>query len=371
MQGSPDNPLVSRHLERASTPAPSSKTSALPARSRPQVTLDDVLSRRVLILAGKGGVGKSVLAAALGWMGAREGKRILLVEMDTVETLPGLLGSPGGPTYTEIPLAPNLSCLHVDGRSGLEEYLQLVLKSRRLAGRIFRSPLYQYFVNVAPGLKELMAVGKIWDLEHQTLPGTGRPRYDLFIVDMPATGHAVSYLRMPMAAVSTLKRGFVHREAQKVADLLQDPRKTSFNIVTLPSEMPVTEALELYEKARFELRMPIGCLFVNQVVPPFYSGESLERFNRWKAHVEAEIVSAKSALPRTVLSEKELLACAESWRKRRELQEGYLERMRKVFPNQILHLPWLPGMENPRLLVERLAQCLAAEARQTRRAEET
>lgn len=324
------------------------------------MTLDDVLSRRILILAGKGGVGKSVLAAALGWMGAREGKRILLVEMDTVGTLPGLLGSPGGPTYTEIPLAPNLSCLHVDGRSGLEEYLQIVLKSKRLAGRIFRSPLYQYFVNVAPGLKELMAVGKIWDLEHKTLPGTGRPRYDLFIVDMPATGHAVSYLRMPMAAVQTLKKGFVYREAQKVADLLQDPRKTSFNIVTLPSEMPVNEALELYEKGRFELRLPVGCLFVNQVAPPFFSGDSLERFFRWKAHVEAEAESPKSVLAGAVRSERELLACAESWRKRRELQEGYLERMRKIFPNQILHLPWIPWVDNPRSLVERLADCLAA-----------
>lgn len=335
------------------------------------MTLDDVLSRRVLILAGKGGVGKSVVAATLGWMGAREGKRILLVEMDTVGTLPGLLGSPGGPTYTEIPLAPNLSCLHVDGRSGLEEYLQIVLKSRRLAARIFRSPLYQYFVNVAPGLKELMAVGKIWDLEHQTLPGTTRPRYDLFIVDMPATGHAVSYLRMPMAAVNTLKRGFVHREAQKVADLLQDPRKTSFNIVTLPSEMPVNEAVELYEKGRFELRMPIGCLFVNQVIPPFYSGEPLDRFVRWKAHVEAEVASAKSSLPRTVQAEIDLLACADSWRKRRQLQEGYLERIRRVFPNQILHLPWLPNIENPRLLVETLAQSLTSQARHAQRLEET
>lgn len=357
-------------MQRSPSPDPTFRPSAVPARTRPQVTLHDVLSRRVLILAGKGGVGKSVMAAALGWMGAREGKRILLVEMDTVGTLPGLLGHPGGATYTELPLAPNLSCLHVDGRSGLEEYLQIVLKSRRLVTRIFRSPLYQYFVNVAPGLKELMAVGKIWDLEHQTIPGTGRPRYDLFIVDMPATGHAVSYLRMPMAAVNTLKRGFVHREAQKVADLLQDPQKTSFNIVTLPSEMPVNEAFELYEKGRFELRMPIGCLFVNQVVPPFFSGEALERFSRWKANLEGELASAKSSLPRTVQSERELLACADSWRKRRELQEGYLERMRRVFPNQILHLPWLPGIESPRLLVERLAQSLASEARQVLRTEE-
>ncbi|MEW6443474.1 MAG: ArsA family ATPase [bacterium] len=319
--------------------------------------LSEIMSRRVLILSGKGGVGKSVVSAALAWKAAQEGKRTLLIEMDTMETLPRLFGRPGGERYKEVLLAPNIHCLHVDGKSGLEEYLQLVLKSKTLTQRIFRSPVYEYFVNVAPGLKELMAVGKIWDLEQSTVPGTSRPKYDLFIVDTPATGHALAYLRMPMSAVSTLRRGFVRKEAQKVADLLQDPGKTSFNIVTTPAETPVNEAIELHEEASRQLRLPVGCLFVNQLYPAFFQGPELDRFQLWTSQVEKDKRESPDSSP-ALLQESALLRCALSWQRRRETQEAHLERLRQALPAQMVTLPLVPAVEDPLSLIQELAGSL-------------
>jgi len=333
------------------------------------MTLKEIMARRILILSGKGGVGKSVLTAALALRAAEAGKRVLLVEMDTVETLPRIFGKSGAEHYKEIPLSQNIHCLHVDGKSGLEEYLQLILKSKRLTNRIFRSPVYQYFVSIAPGLKELMAVGKIWDLEQEKLPGSAKPRYDLFLVDTPATGHALSYLRMPMAAVTTLKRGFVQKEAQKVVDLLQDPNKTSFNIVTTPEEMPVNEAIELYEKTSGPLRLPIGCLFVNQVFPPFFKGRDLEHFLAWKGQVEQE-TNGPSALTSLQRRETSILSCADLWKSRRDRQEVYLERLRQAFDCEMLTLPFVSGFREPFTLARHLADALphreAVEANRSR-----
>jgi anion-transporting ArsA/GET3 family ATPase len=301
-----------------------------------------LLDKRLLIVSGKGGVGKSVVASTLAWMASRQGKRTLLVELDTVASVPRMFGKPPSQPYRETGLAENLFGFYLEGRSGLEEYLHLVLKSKAFVRRIVRSPIYQYFVNVAPGLKELMAVGKLWDLEQRRLPGSERPCYDLIVVDTPATGHVVAYLQMPMTAAQTA-RGFVRREAEKVADLLQDPRRTSFHIVTTPAEMPVNEALELQRTARSRLHLPIGCLFVNQVYPPFFRDAEWESYRRWQRRLGKSSGAASPAPNSSPWAERErsVLSCAESWRRTRSLQEGHLERLLDAFGEQTVPLPFV------------------------------
>ena len=319
-----------------------------------------LLERRLLIISGKGGVGKSVVAATLGWIAAQRGKRTLLVELDTVASVSKMFGRPWGDQYRETELTNNLSCFHVEGKSGLEEYLRLVLKSGRFVRRIVRSPIYQYFVNVAPGLKELMAVGKLWDLEQKRIPGTNRPRYDLIVADMPATGHVLSYLQMPMTAAETAK-GFVKREAQKVADLLQDPARTAFNIVTTLAEMPVNEAIELYDGARSRLHLPIGCLFVNQVYPPFLAGSAYESYRKWQRDLKNTQETDSPPEKRRAQMERAVLACAESWQKAREVQEAHMERLLTVFACPRALLPFVPAPEASLDIIQELAQTMELE----------
>lgn len=317
----------------------------------------EMLDKRLLIVSGKGGVGKSVVASALAWMAAGRGKRTLLVELDTVASVPRIFGTSRGEVYRETRLGENLSSFYLEGKSGLEDYLHLVLKSKAFVRRIVRSPIYQYFVNVAPGLKELMAVGKLWDLEQKRSPGTDRPAYDLIVVDTPATGHVLAYLQMPMTAARTT-RGFVGREAQKVADLLQDPLRTSFHIVTTPAEMPVNEALELHERARSELHLPIGCLFVNQVYPPFFQDAEAESYRRWRNEVEEASETSPAPPNPWAGKERAVLACAESWRKARALQEVYLERLLGVFGRQAVLLPLVAAARASLEMIRALARAI-------------
>jgi anion-transporting ArsA/GET3 family ATPase len=221
-----------------------------------------LFDRRVLFVVGKGGVGKSTVAAMLAVALADRGKRVLLAQMEAGRRLGEVLGVEGG---TEAPneVLPNLCFLTIDGEAALSEYLGLVLPVKRVQRMVVGSKLYRHFVAAAPGLKELMTVGKIW-YEEQLVTARGR-KWDAIVVDAPATGHSLQYLRMPSAAHEAFGPGFVRREAKKVVDLLRDPARTAVCLVTTAEEMPVNEATEMYAQLTGRLEMPIGAVFVNRV----------------------------------------------------------------------------------------------------------
>lgn len=223
---------------------------------------EDLFERRVLFVVGKGGVGKSTVAALLAVALAQRGKRVLLAQMGPGRRLGEVLGVDGG-TDAPAEVFPGLCFLTIDGEAALGEYLGLVLPVKRVHKMVVGSKLYRHFVAAAPGLKELMTVGKIW-YEEQLESARGR-KWDAIVVDAPATGHSLQYLRMPAAAHEAFGPGLVRREARKVLDLLTDPARTAVCPVTTAEEMPVNETTEMYTQLRERLHMPLGVLFVNRV----------------------------------------------------------------------------------------------------------
>ena len=291
-----------------------------------------ILSKRLLILSGKGGVGKSTVAASLALLATRLGKRVVVVEIDTVPTVAKLLGSDLKVGYTPMEIAPSISAMNINGKEGMEDYLRGFLKSKRLAQALFRNKIYQYFVDVAPGVKELLTVGKLWDLVENQPDKSGRPLYDLVIADLPATGHGFSHLRMPQTAVDTLKIGFVKEEAEKVLKLLRDPVRAAVLIVTLAEEMPVNEALDLRYMVRDSLRFDVGGIFVNGIYPDLFEG--LEPTRR------DEITTGMSDL-REGTSVSPLVAAALAVRKRRAMQDHHMTRVTRRFDEPLIQIPFL------------------------------
>jgi anion-transporting ArsA/GET3 family ATPase len=153
---------------------------------------------------------------------------------------------------------------YFDGAAALAEYLRRKVHLGALADKVFAHPLYDAFVRAAPGVKELMVIGKVRD--ELVL----QKRWDAVVVDAGASGHALEYLRMPAAAAATFQRGRVHREARRVNALLSDAESTAVHVVTSAEEMPILEAIESTRLIRDELGLPLGRLIVNRclAVPP-------------------------------------------------------------------------------------------------------
>ncbi len=226
------------------------------------MTVEELLTRRLLFTVGKGGVGRTTVTLALALEAARAGKRVLAVELEGARGLERALHSlrRAGNAPPELERIDHLA---LDGRASLEEYLSMIIPVRRLLRTIFDSAIYQYFVAAAPGLKELMVIGKIWfEADRSSSGASDAP--DIVLVDGPATGHSLQYLRMPQAAFEAFPAGLVHREAERVLGLLRDAARTSVVVVSTAEEMPANETLEIFSGIE-ALGLDVGLLVVNQV----------------------------------------------------------------------------------------------------------
>jgi anion-transporting ArsA/GET3 family ATPase len=302
--------------------------------------------RRVLFVVGKGGVGKSTVATLLAVALAERGKRVLLAQMESSRRLAEILGLKGE-IEGMVEALPNLCVVTVDGESALTEYLGLVLPVRRVQRMVVESKLYHHFVAAAPGLKELMTIGKIW-YEEQLATPRGR-KWDVIVVDAPATGHSLQYLRMPSAAREAFGPGLVRREAQKVVELLTDPERTAVCPVTTAEEMPVNETAEMFHQLRDVLHMPLGVLFVNRVhAAPLAPADV------------PEVPSAATPLVADVLR------CAREETGWTAINRRYLARLRDAVPMPTVVLPFLFaeefGLDEVRALTAEVTPQLTAVA---------
>ena len=229
-----------------------------------------LLDQRLLVVTGKGGVGKSTISAALALLAVRRGKRVLVCEVNAQERVAPLLGQPAAGPVTREAL-PGLFTLNVMPRESMREYGLMVLRFKTIYDAVFENRLVRYFLRAIPSLAELVMLGKI--LHEVRMVEQGRPRWDLVVLDAPATGHAVQLLRVPSALLDTVPPGPLRRDAEWMQALLVDPSVTSLAIVTLPEEMPVNEAIELDVAVRDVLGMRRGALVMNGMPDARFDGE--------------------------------------------------------------------------------------------------
>jgi anion-transporting ArsA/GET3 family ATPase len=227
--------------------------------------------RRFLIVTGKGGVGKTTVCAAEALALAARGKRVLVAMCNAKERLSAMLGSDLVGNQV-ISVGPNVWAVNMDPETALEEYGLMMLKSRALYKLLFDNKYVRTFFRAVPGMAEWAMLGKAWWHTTETLPD-GRPRFDVVILDAPATGHGLDMLRVPKVIVDVVPSGLLRRDAERAWAMFQDPALCAVVLVTLPEEMPTTETIELAHALRTELKLPIGKVVVNAVLPPLFSRE--------------------------------------------------------------------------------------------------
>jgi anion-transporting ArsA/GET3 family ATPase len=310
----------------------------------------DLFSRRLLFVIGKGGVGKTTVAAALALEAVRRGSRTLLVEVDGVGRAAQFFGVEAKAPGEVEPIANSLFLMNVEGSAALAEYLMMTVPVKRVLRGVLNSRIYQYFVAAAPGLRELMTIGKIWYEAERTQPG-GERAWDLVIVDSPATGHSLQYLAMPQAAFDTFSTGLVHREASRVVELLQDPERTGIVLVTTAEEMPVNETAETYRRLRRELHLPASLLVVNRVHQGALEPEDADG-------LAAQLGSAKRTAA-TRFAEEVLHRAREEvgWI---AINRRYLQRLEKEVALPVIVLPFLFSEEFGRTEIDVLSGHLAS-----------
>jgi anion-transporting ArsA/GET3 family ATPase len=236
--------------------------------------VDGLLRHRVIMTLGKGGVGRTSVCAALAIVVARTGKRVLLMETDA--GTPVAAGYGKKPGLVPLPLAPNLWGLFLGGQESLEDYLGMVVP-RSILRLVLASSLYRYFVQAAPALRELLMMGKIY---HEIVRRPkSEPAWDLIIVDMPASGQALSMLKMPFAAGETFGDSLVGREAQNVASFIRDRAQCTMVAVTTAEPLAVAETLDV-ERALKALELSLAAVIFNRIAPARFDTADVGRLLR-------------------------------------------------------------------------------------------
>jgi anion-transporting ArsA/GET3 family ATPase len=283
------------------------------------------LDRRLILVVGKGGVGRSTVAAAIAGKCAAQGRRTLLYETNASDRLGPYFGRPPvGEALVQ--LAPNLWAINATPASALAEYGMMILRWKSVYEMVFENRVSKAFLRAIPGLDDYALLGKAW--YHTTEEKRGAPVWDTVVFDMPASGHSVSMLRVPWVIVDTVPEGPLTRDARTIKAMLCDPARTSAVLVTLAEEMPVNEACELEQKLT-DLGIVPQHVICNQVYPDhFHAGSPVARV------VDALGADAPSPLG-------ELAAHARLSRDRRALNERYLAELRSRAKAPVAELPML------------------------------
>jgi anion-transporting ArsA/GET3 family ATPase len=229
--------------------------------------MQHLLTKPLLVVTGKGGVGKSTVAAALGMAAAARGRRTIVAEVAARDDISrALVAGEDVPSFVERELGPGLHHISIDPESALEEYVKDQLP-RGVADLLAASRMFSYLVAATPGLRELLTVGKVWELAQPDRRTPGAHPYDLVILDAPATGHGVAVLTAPGTFADAARMGPIARQGGIIHGMLADPDQTGIVAVATAEEMPVNETLALRDALHAELGQRFAGVVVNGVLP--------------------------------------------------------------------------------------------------------
>jgi anion-transporting ArsA/GET3 family ATPase len=249
-----------------------------------------LLDKRLIFVTGKGGVGKSTVAAVLGLLAARRGLRTMIAELSSQQRVQRVFNR-YGQQFEEIQLAPGLFTISIDPEHAMNEYLEV--KVGPLGHALAASRLFQTFAMATPGMRELLTIGKVWELAQFHRRTEGATPYDLVIVDAPATGHGIGLLRTPRTFADIARVGPIAHQGRTIAETIADREFTGVVVVATPEEMPVNETLTLSEALERE-ELALDLVVLNGVYPV--------RFDRPEIDQLAEALNrTRSPLSRSAL----------------------------------------------------------------------
>lgn len=310
----------------------------------------DPLDRRLVFVTGKGGVGKTTVAAGIAERASASGRRTLLCEVDGKGDA-GACFEHAAVSFEPVPVQRDLWLMTMDTEAALREYLRIFLRLPLVArlGPLARA--FDFVATAAPGVREILVVGKLcWEVRQRS--------YDLIVVDAAASGHIVSQLGAPQAINDLVRVGLVRQQTDWMLELLSEPATTGVVVVTTPEEMPVAETLELTAALRSETTVDVAAVVVNRVLPELFAAREEEVFEGLgRPAAVAHLAGALEADPVPLLDAARLAVTL------RRTGAGHLERLRAALPGDIptLYLPYLFAREQGRRATRRIADELAAE----------
>ncbi|MGB9183150.1 MAG: ArsA-related P-loop ATPase [Solirubrobacteraceae bacterium] len=306
-----------------------------------------LLERRLIFVTGKGGVGKSTVATALGVLAARHGKRTIVAELASQGRIRAAFASQGE-TFEEVELSERLFTISIDPQRAMEEYLRV--KTGAVGSALGSSRLFQAFAMATPGMRELLSIGKVWELAQFERRTRGADAYDLVIVDSPAAGHGVGILRTPRTFAEIARVGPIAHQGRTIATTIADPDFTAVVAAATAEEMPVNETLWLRDALEGE-GLKLETVLVNALYPQRFAAADRKALEQARA---AAVSPLASAAIRAALSEQS----------RARSQREQFARLADGLGMDLVSLPYLfaeqIGPPELELLADALAEGLPA-----------
>ena len=302
-----------------------------------------LLQRRLIFVTGKGGVGKSTVATALGLLAARRGLRTIVAELASQNRIRQTFEHEGD-TFEEVKLAERLYTISIDPQYAMEEYLKV--KTGAVGQALGSSRLFGAFAMATPGMRELLSVGKAWELAQHERRTSGADAYDLVIVDSPAAGHGVGVLRTPRTFAEIARVGPIAHQGRRIAATIADHDFTAVVAVATAEEMPVNETIWLRDQLLAD-ELRLDAVIVNARYPARFSVADTEQLRAARGRAGSPLAGAA-------------LGAALSEQARSAAQEEQLRRLHDGLGMPLIELPYLFAEQIGPHQLELLADALDA-----------